>query len=95
MGPAPETGYNFISYTGELNNNPDELIKNHNLLKEIIRVQDFGYSMSLTRTDLTHLGERSLISRPNINNPQIELNFGYIVNGLRNEARMGFNVNYI
>lgn len=94
MGPAPETGYNFISYTGELNNNPDELIKNHNLLKEIIRVQDFGYSMSLTRTDLTHLGERSLISRPNINNPQIELNFGYIVNGLRNEARMGFNVNY-
>ena len=94
MGPAPETGYNFISYTGELNNNPDELIKNHNLLKEIIRVQDFGYSISLNRTSLTHLGERSLLSRPNINYPQIELNFSYLPNGLRNEARMGFNVNY-
>ena len=94
MGPAPETGYNFISYTGEVNNDHTELIKNHNLLKEIIRVQEFGYSITLNRTDLTQLGEKSLLSRPNINYPQVELNFSYLPNGLRNEARMGFMVNY-
>ena len=94
LGPAPETGYNFISYTGELNNNSEELIKNHNLLKEITRVQDFGFSITLNRTDVTQLGEKSLTARPNINPAQVELNFSYLPNGLRNEARMGFHVNY-
>tara|TARA_R100000008_G_scaffold86663_1_gene80741 strand:+ start:16926 stop:18995 length:2070 start_codon:yes stop_codon:yes gene_type:complete len=94
LGPSPETGYHFISYTGELNNDSSELIKNHNLLKEITRVQDFGYSISFNRTDITQLGIKGLLARPNINYPQVELNFSYLPNGLRNEARLGFHVNY-
>ena len=94
VGPSPASGYHFIHYTGNLNNNFENLVQNHNLLFEINRVQNVTFSINAPRTEVKQLGKRSLVSYPNINSPDIRLNFEYLINGLQNDARIGLNVNY-
>ena len=94
VGPSPSSGYNFLHYTGLLNNDYTNFIQNHNLVQPINRVQNVSFSFSPNRTDIKHLGKRALVSYPNINSPNIRLDFEYLLNGLANDARIGLNVNY-
>mgnify|MGYP001589349693 FL=1 len=94
VGPSPSSGYHFIHYTGSLNNDYTNFIQNHNLLLPINRVQNVSFSFSPSRTDIKQIGKRALVSYPNVNSPNIRLDFEYLLNGLANDARIGLNVNY-
>ena len=94
VSPSPSSGFCFLHYTGLLNNNFENISQNHNLLKEINRVQNVSFSFSPSRTEIKQLGKRSQVSYPNVNPPNIRLDFEYLLNGLKNDARIGLNVNY-
>lgn len=94
VGPSPASGYHFIHYTGSLGNYDTNLVQSHNLLKQINRVQNVSFSLSPARTEMKQLGKRSLVSYPNINPPNIKLDFEYLLNGLADDARIGLNVNF-
>lgn len=94
VGPSPASGYHFISYTGELNDQYYNLGRNHNLLKQINRVQNISFSIEANREEVRQLGSRGSVERPAISPPQITLGFEYLLNGLANDARIGMNVNY-
>ena len=95
VGPAPETGYNFISYTGGApTNDHSNLYQKLNLLHSIDRIQSVNYSINVPHENINQLGTRGLIDRPIINYPSVTLDFAYLLCGTKNEARLGLNVNY-
>ena len=95
VGPAPETGYNFVHYTGGTpTNDHSDLYQKINLLHPIDRVQSVSYSINVPHTNVTQLNQRGLVDRPIINYPTVSLNFDYLLCGTKNEARIGLNVNY-
>ncbi len=94
VGPSPATGYHFLFHDGGLNNEYNNLGPNHNLLLAINRVQNVTFALESEREEVRQLGTRSLVDRPNINAPKINIQFEYLLNGLANDARLGFNVNY-
>jgi hypothetical protein len=94
-GPAPETGYNFIAYTGgSPTNDHSNLYQQLNLLHPIDRVQSVSYSINVPHTNVTQINKRGMVDRPIVNYPTVSLNFNYLLCGTKNEARLGFNVNY-
>jgi len=74
--------------------NENTFPRNHNLLKRLDRIQEFNYSISSERTNINQIGKAATIDRIHLTKPEINLNFSYLVASLKNEARMGFNVNY-
>ena len=95
VGPAPETGYNFIAYTGgSPTNDHSNLYQQLNLLHPIDRVQSISYSINVPHTNVTQINKRGMVDRPIVNYPTVSLNFNYLLCGTKNEARLGFNVNY-
>tara|TARA_R110001583_G_scaffold22390_7_gene84120 strand:+ start:607 stop:2028 length:1422 start_codon:yes stop_codon:yes gene_type:complete len=95
VGPAPETGYNFIHYTGgNPTNDHSDLYQQLNLLHSIDRIQSVSYSIDVPHTDINQIGTRGLINRPIINYPSVNVNFAYFLCGTKNEARLGLNVNF-
>lgn len=94
VGPSPSSGYHFIYHDGILNNDFSNLGPNQNLLMFINRVQNATFSIETEREEVRQIGTRSLVARPNINAPKINLQFEYLLNGLANDARIGLNVNY-
>ncbi|MDP2692668.1 MAG: hypothetical protein Q8O88_03460 [bacterium] len=94
VGPSPASGFHFLSYDGTLNNNFEDLITNHNLLKRINRVQEIDFFIQPTRSEIKQLGTRGLVSYPNVNPGLVQLSFDYLMAGLINDARLGLNVNY-
>ena len=68
VGPAPETGYNFVHYTGGApTNDHSDLYQKVNLLHPIDRVQSVSYSINVPHTNVTQLNQRGLVDRPIIN----------------------------
>ena len=75
VGPAPETGYNFINYAGGLpvNNDgstinpPTGIYQNLNLLHSIDRVQSVIYTINVPHTNVNRLNKRGLVAREIIN----------------------------
>tara|TARA_Y100000310_G_scaffold99086_1_gene96853 strand:+ start:4777 stop:6207 length:1431 start_codon:yes stop_codon:yes gene_type:complete len=95
VGPAPETGYNFVDYKGGApSNNHDNLIQQLNLLHSIDRIQSISYDIDVPHTNIAQINKRGLVDRPIVNSPTVKLNFDYFLCGTKNEARLGFNVNY-
>ena len=102
VGPAPETGYNFINYAGKSPTNndgstinpPTGVYQQLNLLHSIDRLQSVSYSINVPHTDINQINQRGLIAREIINYPTVNLNFNYLLCGTKNEARIGLNVNY-
>ena len=95
VGPAPETGYNFVDYKGGApSNNHDNLIQQLNLLHSIDRIQSISYDIEVPHTNIAQINKRGLVDRPIVNSPTVKLNFDYFLCGTKNEARLGFNVNY-
>ena len=102
VGPAPEAGYNFINYAGgvPVNNDgstinpPTGIYQNLNLLHSIDRIQSVSYAINVPHTNVNRINKRGLVAREIINYPTVDLNFSYLLCGTKNEARIGFNVNY-
>jgi alpha-tubulin suppressor-like RCC1 family protein len=124
IGPCPASGHHFINYSGQLNNNYDDISqnytsfqpvapnpsavshtipvdanenifpRNHNLLKRLDRIQSVSYEIASSRTIINQIGKAASVDRIHLNKPQVNLTFNYLLSSLRNEARMGFNVNY-
>ena len=95
VGPAPETGYNFIPYTGgNPTNDHSNLYQQLNLLHSIDRIQSVSYSINVPHANINQLSTRGLIDRPIINHPTVSLDFAYFLCGTKNEARLGLNVNF-
>lgn len=94
IGPSPSSGYHFLSYSGVLNNDIEFSHINRNLIADITRVQSFTYEFNVERTNILNIGRQSILSKPIINYPTVDIGFDYVMNGIRNESRMGLNVNY-
>ena len=93
VGPAPATGFHFITSAGVLNDNftdPSGL----NLIQQLDRVQSIGYDESFDPEQVIQLGTRGFVDRPLIKPPEVELSFDYYIKGIANEAKLGFDVNY-
>ena len=95
VGPAPETEYNFFPYNGgRATNDHSDIYKQINRLHSIDRVQSISYDIEVPHTDINQLNKRGLVDRPIINHPTVNLSFDYLLCGTKNEARLGFDVNY-
>lgn len=94
VGPAPDTGYHFITYSGDLINNPAITSYSVNLIKHIPRVQSVSYNIDLPSQNVLYLGKQGSIRKPYFDPPTINLNFNYLQAGVLNEARLGFYVNH-
>jgi len=95
VGPAPGTNYNFFPYEGgRATNDHTDLHKKINRLHSIDRVQSISYDIDVPHTDINQLNKRGIVDRPIINHPTVNLNFDYLLCGTKNEARLGFDVNY-
>lgn len=91
-GAATFSGESFLTPGGIPTTSTAD--SNFNLLKQIDRVQSFSYNYNIQRNEVKGLGKASLIGRPIINSPTINISFDYLVNSVRNESRLGFYVNY-
>tara|TARA_R110002020_G_scaffold8946_3_gene35866 strand:+ start:1738 stop:3156 length:1419 start_codon:yes stop_codon:yes gene_type:complete len=95
VGPAPETEYNFLDYSGgQPTNDHSNLEKKLNRLHSVDRIQSVAYSIDVPHTDINQLNKRGIVARPIINPPNVDLSFNYLLCGTKNEARLGLNVNY-
>jgi len=74
--------------------NQNTFPRNHNLLKRLDRIQSFNYEISSDRSNINQIGKAATIDRIYLTKPEINLNFSYVLASLKNEMRMGFNVNY-
>jgi alpha-tubulin suppressor-like RCC1 family protein len=89
---SPNTG--IIHAIIPKDKNENTFPRNHNLLKRLDRIQNISYKINSSRTIINHIGKAGTVDRIQLNKPLINLTFSYILSSLRNEARMGFNVNY-
>ena len=88
--PNPALIHAFIPKDKNENTFP----RNHNLLKRLDRIQNFNYEISSNRTNVNQIGKAASVDRIHLTKPEINLNFSYVLASLKNEMRMGFNVNY-
>lgn len=95
VGPSPATGCHFIDLYGNLNNNFGNATNNNNLLFPIDRIQNISWEVTQPRQNIRMLGKIGSVIRPAIETPEANLSFEYCLIGVRNEARLGLNVNYL
>lgn len=103
VGPAPSSGYHFLTHNGVPTGitsfsivSGDAVFPNgaHNAIKQINGLSELSYGIATDRSDIKELGRKSNIDRAHINHPEINLDFSYYGLDLRNEIRLGFNVNF-
>jgi len=101
VGPAPESGYNFVDYTGGGTHNDFAYVddgtgvyRQLNLLHSIDRIQSVSYNINVPHTNVNQINKRGLVAREIVDYPTVDLNFNYLLCGTKNEARIGLNVNY-
>ena len=74
--------------------NENNALRNYNLLFQLDRIQGCSYSFEHSPNNVVELGRRGTLKRPSVNNPTVNFSFNYLINGIKNELRLGFNVNY-
>tara|TARA_R100001463_G_scaffold7213_3_gene22827 strand:- start:155 stop:1588 length:1434 start_codon:yes stop_codon:yes gene_type:complete len=95
VGPAPESGYNYFDYNGgTATNDHSNLVQKINRLNPIDRVQSVTYQINIPHENVLQINQRGIVDQPIINHPTVDLSFNYFLCGTKNEARLGFNVNY-
>lgn len=68
--------------------------RSYNLIQKLDRIQSYSWDINFQRTNISQLNKAGTIAEPLISNPVVTLNFNYLINGIRNEHRMGMNVNF-
>lgn len=142
VGPAPSSGYQFMNYIGQLNNEcvntgyeinigldyhgrgdafesrfyesytPDSPVgavsysdqikdvnlntytRNYNLIQKLDRVQSYSWDINFQRQNVSQLNKKSTVEDAIIANPVVSFSFSWLINGIRNEHRLGMNVNF-
>ena len=81
------TGYQF------LNGNDDEVRGYHgeSLLRQLKRVQNVNYSLSIDRQKVYQYGQLGCIDMAVMNAPDVSLDFSYLFTDGQNEHLLGFN----
>jgi hypothetical protein len=82
VGPAPDSGYHFIDYSGNLRNLPQLTSYTVNLVKHIPRVQSVSYNIDLPYTNVLYLGKQGTVKQSHFEPPTINLNFEYLQVGV-------------
>lgn len=72
--------------------NVSELTSGDNLIYELFRVQSANYNFSKTLTDVNQFGELAAIDRIPLEQPNVSLNFNYLLSNFINEKLMGLTV---
>lgn len=98
IGPLA-TGFHFYKYTdpppyGGFDNGLFGSSVSRNLLLQLDRINSVSYEIQAEPEIIKHFGKKSSLARPLIKPPTVKLDFSYYVNGIKNEARLGFDVNY-
>ena len=98
VGPAPSTGYHFMNVDGTPVNSVTQYMTGHedvnNLVQQINRVHSASWNFSSNRLNVTTLGRQPLVDQTQLEPPSLNFSFAYYSCNLRNEARMGLNVNF-
>ena len=76
VGPAPESGYNFVDYNGGSPHNDFAYVddgtgayRQLNLLHSIDRIQSVSYAINVPHFDINQINKRGLVAREIINYP--------------------------
>lgn len=98
--PQNRTIYNvqglFVApYSGEYVNGNDFFLDGHRILKRIEKVQTFNYQIDNPTLELGGFNSKKYIFRGLIGNPEINLDFSYVPDGVTNENRLNFNVGHL
>jgi hypothetical protein len=93
IGPAPSTGYNFISSDGILNNDYDVELGNYCLVFPLKRVTSTSFQFVPNRIPVSSLGNLGTIKNSVLNSTEVRLNIDYNLMGLINEVRIGLIAN--
>jgi hypothetical protein len=93
-GPAPATGFHFISQGGAKTNDGTTAWINAsgNLVKQLQRIQSVNYSFKVDRQDVNQFGQLAAIDRVILTNPTVSLDFSYLNGNLSNENILGFTI---
>lgn len=65
-----------------------------NVIKKVDRVQDVSYAVNVPRENVSNIGKEGTLNRPIVQSPDITLSFSYLTVGVRNDHRIGLQVNY-
>jgi hypothetical protein len=80
--------------SGIKDKNLNNFVRNENLIRKIDRLSSIEYSIIFPRTNISQVNKVGLVGRPVIESPEASLKFSYLINGVRNEHRLGLNVNF-
>jgi len=94
VGPSPATGYNFLDYNSNLNNNYTSGVNNINLITHLNRVQNVSFDIITPKTDVKSFGKYGSVRSYAAETPTVSLNFEYLQVGVRNEDKIGLYVNF-
>ena len=98
VGPAPSTGYHFMTIDGSPSNSITDHATGHedvhNLIQQVNRVHSASWSFTSDRLNIATLGRQPLVDQTQLEPPSLNFSFAYYSSNLRNEARMGLNVNF-
>lgn len=103
VGPSPSSGYHFLTSGGTPTGLTALPVVNSGLalpsgafnsIKQINGLTSLSYDITTDRKDIKELGRKSNVDRAHVNHPSINLDFSYYGLDLRNEIRLGFNVNF-
>jgi hypothetical protein len=101
VGPSPATGYHFAVYSGSnISGSNNDFVTTTgpgaqtgtNLIVNLHRVQDIGYSFNIGRTDVYQHGQLGRIDSIILDPPTVNLNFSYLQANLHNEHAMGLHI---
>lgn len=103
VGPSPSSGYHFLTSGGALTGITQFSVSSgalalptaaRNAIKQINGLSEISYDIVSDRLDIKELGRKSNVNRSHVSHPEVNLSFSYYGLDLRNEIRMGFNVNF-
>ena len=92
---TPDSPVGAVSYSDQIKDkNIITYNRNYNLIQKLDRVQSISYDINYQRTNISQLNKLGTVADPIISNPVVNLTFNYLINGIRNEHRLGMNVNF-
>lgn len=81
-------------FSGEQSAGKDYFLSNSRILKKIEKLQSFNYSIQKNQLNAQGFGQKQNIFKGQGLSPEVSFNFSYIPDGVTNENRLDFNVNY-
>ena len=94
VGPSPASGYHFLNYSGNFNNDYNTTTENINLISNLNRIQSVSFDVSAPKQEVKAFGNYGTVRRYQSEPPSVNLSFEYLIVGVRNEDKLGLYVNF-